>query len=62
MEGLWNVSFDGVACKEGEGVGVWVKPLGGNALNYSYTLAFNCTNNEAEYEAMILVIQILKDF
>ena len=26
LEGWWNVSFDGVACKEQAGDGVWVKP------------------------------------
>ena len=56
------MKFDGAACKEGVGVGFWVKPPGGQALNYSYKLAFDCTNNEAKYEAMILAIQILKYF
>ena len=56
MDGVWEVSFDGETCREGEGDGVWVIPLGGINLNYSYKLAFDCTNNEAEYEAMVLVI------
>ena len=56
------MNFDGVACKEGPRAGVWLKPLGGSALNYSYKLAFDCKNNEVEYEAMMLAIQILKYF
>ena len=56
LEGLWNVNFDGAACREGAGAGVWVKPPGGSALNYSYKFTFACTNNEAEYEAMMLEI------
>ena len=45
LEGVWNVSFDGATCREGAGAGVWVKPPGGRTLNYSYKLAFDCTNN-----------------
>ena len=56
------MNFDVAACKEGEGAGVWVKTPGGSALNYSYKLAFNRTNNVAEYEAMMLGIHILKYF
>ena len=41
---------------------VWVNPPGGRVLNYSYKLSFDCKNNEEEYEAMILTIQILKEF
>ena len=39
-----------------------MKPLKGRALNSSYKLSFNCTNSEVEYEAMMLEIQILKEF
>ena len=51
------MSFDGVACREGEGAGVCIRTPGGRTLNYSYKLAFDCTNNEAEYEAMVLAIR-----
>jgi len=34
----------------------------GGSLSYSYKLAYECTNNEAEYEALMLAIQILKGF
>ena len=36
LDGLWEVSFDGATCREGVGAGVWIKPLGGITLNYSY--------------------------
>jgi len=62
LEGLWNVTFDGVVRKEGAGAGVWVQLPGGGALNYSYKFAFECTNNEVKYEALMLAIQILKSF
>ena len=62
LEGVWNVIFDGEICREGAGAGVLVNPPGGRALNYSYKISFYCTNNEAEYEAIMLAIQILKYF
>ena len=62
MDGVWKVNFDGEACRGGAGAGIWVRSLGGRNLNYSYRLAFDCTKNKVEYEAMVLVIQILKDF
>ena len=54
------MDFDGSACREGEGAGIWMRPSGICTLRYSYKLIFNCTNNEAEYEAMILAILSLK--
>ena len=54
--------FYGATCREGEGSVVWVKPPRGLALNYSYKLAFDCTNNEETYEVMMLAIQMLKYF
>ena len=61
-EGLWNVTFDGAVCKEGAGAGIWMQLPDWEKLNYSFKLAYECTNNEAEYEALMLAIQILKDF
>ena len=58
---MWDVSFDEATWREGAGVGVWVRPPGGRDLNHSYKLAFDYTNNEAEYEAMMLAFQILKE-
>ena len=56
MDGVREVSFDGATRKEGEGAGIWVRSPGGRNLNYSYRLSFDCTNNEAEYKAMVLSI------
>ena len=46
--------------KEGAGVGIWVRyPKNGPKL-LSYKLYFHCTNNEVEYEALILGLNMLK--
>ena len=62
LEGLWKVTFDGAVCKEGAGAGVWMQLPNGEILSYSFKFAYECTNNEAEYEALMLAIQILKVF
>ena len=34
----------------------------GEVLSYSFKFAYECTNNEAKYEALMLAIQIPKGF
>jgi len=60
-EGMWNMDFDGAISKEGDGARVWIISLKFEKSNtYSYKLAFNCTNNVLEFEALILGLQLLK--
>lgn len=54
------MSFDGVADKEGVGEGVLIKPPRGEPKLFSYKLHFKCTNNVAEYEALVLGLKDLK--
>ncbi len=56
------MSFDRAVCKEGAGARVWMQLPDGEALSYSYKFAYECTNNEAEYVALMLAIQILTSF
>ena len=60
-DGWWRMSFDGAASKKGAGVGISIKPLVGEPKLLSYKLDFKCTNNVAEYEALILGLKALKD-
>ena len=55
------MSFDGAASKKGVGVGIWIRPPIGEPKLFSYKLEFKCTNNVAEYEALILGLKALKD-
>jgi ribonuclease HI len=57
---MWNMIFDGVVSKEGASVGIWVSPPKEGTNLRSYKLAFECTNNMAEYEALILGLKVLK--
>ena len=58
---MWNMSFDGVVDKEGEGVDIWINPPRVGSKLCSYKLIFYCTNNMAEYEALILGLRTLKE-
>jgi ribonuclease HI len=58
---MWNMSFDGAVSREGAGAGVWINPPKVGTKICSYRLAFDCTNNMAEYEALILGLKTLKE-
>lgn len=55
------MDFDGAIRKEGSGIGVWVfNSQTIKSRGHSYKLNFQCRNNIAEYEALILGLQLLK--
>ncbi|XP_059650277.1 uncharacterized protein LOC132296047 [Cornus florida] len=51
---IWTLSFDGSSTSIGGGAGVVLTPEEGKARNFSYKLTFGCSNNTAEYEALVL--------
>ena len=58
---FWSMDFDGAVRKEGVGAGVWFHNHKSRYLeNHSYKLNFQCTNNIAEYEALMLGLKLLK--
>lgn len=61
------MDFDGTVGSDGAGIGIWVRnpssapnQVSSNVRVCSYKLAFDCSNNEAEYEALIVGLKILK--
>jgi len=61
------MDFDGAVGKEGAGIGIWIRSpiflpneVSSNVRVCSYKLAFDCSNNEAEYEALITSLKILR--
>ena len=50
--------FDGACCKEGFGAGVLLISPAGTTYKFSFTLSFPCTNNIAEYEALLLGLRL----
>ena len=54
----WQLYFDGAARKLGAGAGVvFITPFGG-LIPYSFSLLSLCSNNMAEYEALIIGLEI----
>lgn len=59
-EKWWNLNFDGAVSKEGVGEGICINGPNNDYKICSYKLYFDCTNNVAEYEALILGLKLLK--
>jgi len=60
-ESLWHLDFDGFVNRLGAGAGVWIHNMENNhAEGHAFRLNFKCTNNMAEYEALILGLQLVR--
>ncbi|KAL0462269.1 UNVERIFIED_CONTAM: hypothetical protein Slati_0114500 [Sesamum latifolium] len=57
----WKMYFDGASHKEGAGAGVVFVTSEGEVLPYSFTLTQNCSNNMAEYQALIFGLEMAVD-
>jgi ribonuclease HI len=53
FEGYWRMSFDGACSNSGNGVGIVLMSPNKVVHPHAIRLEFSCTNNEAEYEALI---------
>ena len=60
-EGLWKMYFDSSMSKAGAGAGVYIISPIKDTKAYSYKLMFECSNNVADYEALLLGLRALKD-
>lgn len=61
------MDFDGTVGKDSVGIGIWIRSpafqpakVPSNVRVCSYKLAFDCSNNEVKYEALITGLKILK--
>jgi ribonuclease HI len=54
---MWHMHFDGSHSNEGNGAGIILVSPAGKIHNLSYRLEFSCTNNAAEFEALLLGIE-----
>jgi hypothetical protein len=50
----WKLFFNGSACREGQGVGIVLISPRGAIFEQSVHLVYFCTNNQAEYETILL--------
>lgn len=59
---LWYLEFDVSVNKLGAEVGVWIHNRQTNhAEGHAYRLNFKCTNNMAEYEALLLGLKLIRN-
>ena len=60
-EALWHLDFDGSVNKSGVGAGVWITNIEtSQSQGHAFRFNFKCTNNMAEYETLILGLQIIR--
>jgi ribonuclease HI len=55
----WRLYFDGSVCSNGRGVGVVYVSPHGTVFEASCRLEYFCTNNQAEYEALLSELELL---
>ncbi|XP_059671013.1 uncharacterized protein LOC132316553 [Cornus florida] len=55
----WTLIFDGSSANDVGGVGVIIIAPNGRKTTYSFFLDFKCSNNQAEYKALIIGLEIL---
>ncbi|XP_075479465.1 uncharacterized protein LOC142520354 [Primulina tabacum] len=57
----WELKFDGSSTDTAAGAGLVITSPRGVKIAVSFNLGFSCTNNQAEYEALVIGLEILKD-
>ncbi|XP_021800345.1 uncharacterized protein LOC110744669 [Prunus avium] len=57
----WTMYFDGSSTEARFGAGVVIQSPQGQRWQFAFQLDFKCTNNQAEYEALIIGHEILKE-
>ena len=55
----WVLKFDGFSTENSAGVGIVIILPKGIKSTLSFNLAFKCTNNQVEYEALVISLEIL---
>lgn len=57
----WELKFDGSSTETSAGAGIVITSPKGIKTALSFNLNFQCTNNQAEYEGLVIGLEILKD-
>ncbi|GKD06606.1 reverse transcriptase domain-containing protein [Tanacetum coccineum] len=55
---VWTLFTDGSSCTDGSGVGLILTSPEGTEFTYALRFQFSASNNEAEYEALIIGLRI----
>ncbi|KAK2991710.1 hypothetical protein RJ640_014988 [Escallonia rubra] len=57
----WRMTFDGSKTSQGAGAGIVLISPDGNIHQFDFQIEKDCSNNQAEYEALIIGLEILLD-
>ena len=57
----WILKFDGSSMEKYTGAGIVIISPKGMKTTLSFNLAFKCTNNQVEYEALVIGLEILME-
>ncbi|KAL6288367.1 hypothetical protein ACE6H2_005877 [Prunus campanulata] len=57
----WTMYFDSSSTEARSWAGVMIESPQGQRWQFAFQLDFKCTNNQAEYEALIIGLEILKE-
>ena len=60
-EETWILKFDGSVIENSIGTRIVIMSPRGVKTTLSFNLAFECTNNQAKYEALVISLEILLD-
>ena len=61
IDEVWKMYFDGAYSKFGKGAGIVIISPSNKVYNFAFKLEFEASNNVAEYEALLLGIETIKD-
>ena len=57
----WILKFDGSSTEKSVGAGIIIISPKGIKTTLSFNLVFKCTNNKAEYEALVIGLEFLME-
>ena len=57
----WTLFFDGSLCRNDSGIGVALISPRGTSFEFSFPIEASATNNQAEYRAIHMGIQLLRE-
>ena len=57
----WFITFDGFSTKKSTGARIVIISTKGIKTTLYFNLAFKCTNNQAEYQALVIGLEILME-
>jgi ribonuclease HI len=61
LDKVWYMNFGGAFSRAGKGAGIVLQAPNGKVFKFAYRLEFDATNNVAEYEALLLGLELCKD-